>query len=709
MRTFEFQRAVPIWAKEREREMNCELTFRAAISGAEAVLRLTASSIYRVWVNGVFVAAGPARAAHGFYRVDEISLTPYLKLERNVLVIEVVAFNVNSYDTLDQPGFLTAEVLQNDVVAAATGDASFTVFDLHERIQRIQRYSFQRAFGEAYRLTAEKRRFYLGSMDAERLETAIQPDKRYLVRELPMPDFELLPAQEVIRMGHVRFDIPCAAPIRDRAHTNIGSKLKGYRMEELDEHLSDEAQTFVWEEETEQSVSPVCVSLENGYALYRFAYNATGFLQMHIQCEQACVVYLLFDEILSDGDVDFLRLTNCNCFKYDLDAGEHTIMSFAPYTMMFLKAAVKGRCTISDVSIIEYQHPKPVVQIAVPDNQPLRLICDSAVRTFRQNALDVFMDCPSRERAGWLCDSFFTARVEYVLTGRCTVEKAFLENFLLADQFEHLPTGMLPMCYPADHYDGVFIPNWAMWFVLELEEYLTRSSDTDLITRAKKRVFDLLHYFEKFENSDGLLERLPSWVFVEWSAANDWVQDVNFPSNMLYARTLQAASRLYQEPSLLEKSNRLREVIRKRSYNGRFFTDHELIENGQYQNPGHQSEVCQYYAFFTGIADRQTDSELWETLVKEFGPGRAKECYPQVAPANAFIGDYLRLELLFLNGQAETLLTDLQMYFQPMAARTGTLWEHNMPSASCCHGFASHVLYWLAKIYGTENNAHANA
>ena len=95
-------------------------------------------------------------------------------------------------------------------------------------------------------LLQKKRGFYLGSMDAKRLEAAIQPDKRYLVRELKMPDFERLPAEEVIRMGRVRFDIPCAVPIRDRAYTNIGPKLKGYRMEELEEHLSDETQTFVW-------------------------------------------------------------------------------------------------------------------------------------------------------------------------------------------------------------------------------------------------------------------------------------------------------------------------------------------------------------------------------------------------------------------------------------------------------------------------------
>ena len=59
--------------------------------------------------------------------------------------------------------------------------------------------------------------------------------------------------------------------------------------------------------------------------------------------------------------------------------------------------------------------------------------------------------------------------------------------------------------------------------------------------------------------------------------------------------------------------------------------------------------------------------------------------------------------------QTEKLLQDLKEYFTPMAERTGTLWEHDQPSASCCHGFASHVLYWLAKIYGTEKTQYAGA
>ena len=52
-------------------------------------------------------------------------------------------------------------------------------------------------------------------------------------------------------------------------------------------------------------------------------------------------------------------------------------------------------------------------------------------------------------------------------------------------------------------------------------------------------------FFTQFENSDGLLEKLKSWVFVEWSDANKYVQDVNYPSNMLYAAALNAAGKLY--------------------------------------------------------------------------------------------------------------------------------------------------------------------
>jgi len=34
-------------------------------------------------------------------------------------------------------------------------------------------------------------------------------------------------------------------------------------------------------------------------------------------------------------------------------------------------------------------------------------------------------------------------------------------------------------------------------------------------------------------------------------------------------------------------------------------------------------------------------------------------------------------------------------YWHDMAERTGTLWEFSAPTASCCHGYASHVVHVL--------------
>ena len=143
------------------------------------------------------------------------------------------------------------------------------------------------------------------------------------------------------------------------------------------------------------------------------------------------------------------------------------------------------------------------------------------------------MDCPSRERAGWLCDSFFTAKTEYFLTKESLVEKSFLENFLHEDTYEFLPDGMLPMCYPADFYDKNYIPQWAMWLVLQLKEYYERSQDIDLIERFELKIKKLFTFYSQHENMYGLLEKLGGWNFVEHSKANDLINDVNYPTNML--------------------------------------------------------------------------------------------------------------------------------------------------------------------------------
>jgi len=92
----------------------------------------------------------------------------------------------------------------------------------------------------------------------------------------------------------------------------------------------------------------------------------------------------------------------------------------------------------------------------------------------------------------------------------------------------------------------------------------------------------------------------------------------------------------------------------------------------------------------------EEDEELWNTMVNDFGPDRKQTGkWQEIYPSNAFIGNYLRLELLSNAEIYDKLESDICGYFDYMAKRTGTLWEHDSIKASCNHGFASHVLVWL--------------
>ena len=629
---------MPVWADGRAEEVNVYLTFRTLVKGddvQQAKVRLTASTDYRLSVNGEFVSHGPCVAAHGFYRIDVCDITPFLHSGNNVVAIEVAGYNVPSYYLLAQPSFLQTEVVADGKVIACTGDDSFAAYELKQR-HNSRKLSFQRATAEEYTLTPDWRDCLT---DADWKGTPVtlsaQEPKTLLERGVAQPDYTL----------------HAASAMND--------------------------------------------------SLFRFHCNSTGFIGMALHVKAPSRLQTCFDEILgADGHVNYTRMGFDASFSLNLQPGDYVFEAFEPYTMQYMEfRTIYGDVDVEYVYMRDYCGNGVDRAQFISDNPILNRLFESARETHRQNALDIFMDCPSRERAGWLCDSYFSSRVAYDMSGHTRIEHNFLENFLLPDTFPDIAPGMLPMCYPSDHCNENYIPNWAMWFVLELEEYLHRTGDRALVDRAKERVYALVDFFRPFLNSDGLLEHLDKWVFVEWSAANDYVQDVNYPSNMLYARMLDAVASLYDDASLAEQAEQVRATIRSQSYDGRFFCDNAIrLEDGTLQRTDNHTEACQYYAFFLKTATPDTYPELWSKLRDEFGPKRKSvNPYPDVPFANAFIGNYLRLELLSEYGLKAQLLDECVAEYTKMANRTGTLWENMGDYASCNHGFAAHIGHVLMR------------
>lgn len=706
-----FISAKPIWAKGLEKEKNITLGLYKKISCQKdsAVLKIAVSGFYKVFLNGEFMYFGPARCAHGYYRVDEIELP--LEKGENHIAIETVNYYVNSFYSLMQKGFIQAELTVDGAVFAATGAVDGKVFELlrlNERIRKIQRYSYQRPFAEAYMLDADYCGWRVGENGGNVSEeyTVITEGKWLLPRNIPPYEFPTALPDGKVGAGTVKTGVKPEHYRKDRSLIHIKDpafgNLEGFFEDELQEHLSDEVQEFHTEKLSRQSepYSGTTKLRSKEFEILSFPSEKTGFITAEINCISDGTLYFLFDEILTEnGDVDPLRLDCCNVIKATFKKGHYSFMSAEPVGFKYIKLlCTDGELELDRLCITQTVCPVPITFHYKSNDEGLNKIILAARETFIQNSFDIFTDCPTRERAGWLCDSFFLGRAEKAFTGENFIEKNFLENYLLPDRFENIPEGMLPMCYPADVDSEGFIPNWAMWFILELKDYRERNKDTAFISRFKQMAYRLLGWFEKYENADGLLEHLPGWVFIEWSKANDFVQDINFPSNMLYSAMLYAAGELYGDEVLKRKAEKLKITIRKRSFDGEFFRDNEIYENGRLNLTSNRTETCQYYAFFTGVATKELYPELLEKLVINFGPDRVKNgLYPEIYPSNAFIGNFLRLEMLCVNGYYSQLLKEVKGYFFYMTELTGTLWEHISTAASCNHGFASYVAVLIQK------------
>lgn len=689
-----FKAARPVWPKDRAEKMNDLVRFQVQfdVSGCEkATLRLTGSTLYRVFLNGAFLAYGPARGPKGIFRVDEIILP--VEKGTNLLQIEVSGSNVNSFYYMDHPSFLQAEIYTETQILAYTG-RDFQAYDLcaHDgpcaacaRIQKVSRFSYQRMFAEAYVVQQKDQ--------AQLLELEEQPVMPLLPRCVPQPTYSMdtsyVPVKQVRRRYDASVEIPYVRYVNDVGKDGF----KGFQIDELKLNMFAEVNRYVKDDN-----GPIASSLYCGRI------NNTGFLRLKVNCKKPGRLVVMTAEVEeAQGGVRPTRLDTTDAVFWEIkEAGIYELEALEANTFKYAEVFFDGGAQgeVLQFSLREYKSPLAWNTPFHADDPVLEQIFEAGRETFAANAVDCFTDCPSRERGGWLCDSFFIARTSFLLTGSTLLERVFLENFAYTEHFDNIPEGMFPMVFPSDTRKDFFIPNWAMWLVIETEDYLKRCDDQELKLAFKDKFLALIAYLDSFLNEDGLLEKLPSWVFIEWSQANFFVQDVNYPSNMTYAGILDAVSRMYDMPELAKRAQNMRDIIRRQSWNGQWFCDHAVrqADGSLLVVPDDISETCQYYAFFFNVATPEEYPVLWQRLLNDFGPDRqSRGLWQNIWPSNAFIGNYLRLELLSLAGKHQQVLQESKGYFQKMAEKTGTLWEHDSTVASCCHGFAAYINVLLTR------------
>ena len=688
--------AKPIFLKGLNKEYNVFACFKKEFNVQEDVtnskLQITARSFYRLYVNDVFVMHGPARTAHGYLRVDEIDITIHLKKGSNTICVYVLSysdcFNGYSNECTLEPGMLLL-ALQIDNQLELVSDSTFKGYRMVKKI-KAGRISHCRSESEIYVLDGQE----FEEHGVEELEL----DAILLQRGMRYPDLTRIKDCKLLEFGSCKYDESIQVPPEFYEHMykdhynqvqyrpdQDGKRCVTYPLKGRVTYLEENEYEICSEDD------------ENPYIIFDFGKSHVGFINLEFEVEELnpgafCDIH--HSEALDlVGDIS---IQTSGSIRLIVNKDKVTFTSMEPYLLRYLKVCFAGvkSVKIKTVSIYTYYYPDLMEGYFRCNDEDLNRLYDAARHTLLLNTLDIFMDCPERERGGWLCDSLWTARSASLMLGDTMVEKAFIENFLLTPSSE-MWNAFFPEVYPgnkSNYNEMTGITTWSFWLMLELCEYVKRTKDKEFAEKFKERVFDFIEGSKVYLGESGLLTNMPH-VFIDWSKSNHYTQPISVSANSLYAYMLISLGELYDCNEFTELGMKIRDTLREAVKNSKHLPDTLEYVDGKLRCGGNTTESNQYTSLWSELFSKEEIKSLAFDVIHTMGPNPTYPNNPYVSGAGLFIGLCIRLDLLAKWGEYDKMLKDMKAIFYPQIKEgPGTLWENSViDTSSRCHGFAAHV------------------
>ncbi len=144
-------------------------------------------------------------------------------------------------------------------------------------------------------------------------------------------------------------------------------------------------------------------------------------------------------------------------------------------------------------------------------NELLNRIWELCANGAKQGTQDTYLDCPTREKGGYLGDAYVTGQTHLYLTGDPKIFRKALQDF--ADSARICP-GLMAVA-PGNLMQE--IADYSLLWPILLERYYMWTGDLQFIQEKQPILDGLLAYFARYENADGLLENVDEkWNLVDW-------------------------------------------------------------------------------------------------------------------------------------------------------------------------------------------------
>jgi hypothetical protein len=333
------------------------------------------------------------------------------------------------------------------------------------------------------------------------------------------------------------------------------------------------------------------------------------------------------------------------------------------------------------------------------DDSTLAPIWEIGWRTARLDAHDTYMDTPYWERLQYVGDTRIQALISYTVAGDDRLARQAIE----AINDSRIPDGITQSRYPSSLPQ--YIPTFSLLWIGMVHDFWMYRNDPDFVRAQLAGTRTVLDWFLRYQRDDGLLRRLPWWVFVDWSEdfqAGEPAQDADGGSSIItlqFIEALRYASELeniYGHRARAEMyrqaAERASEGIRKLCWNEKY----GLLADTPAQK--HFSQHANILGIWLDlIPQAQQQSVLAKILSGSTARFKRDTVLPTMSQATYYFRFYLARALQHA-GMGQEYLSMLQPWRDMLALGLTTWAEQPEPTRSDSHAWSAHPNFDLLTI-----------
>ena len=664
----------------------------------EYIIKISADTRYKLYVNGEFLQFGPARGDDKVWYYDEVNLAPALREGENVLAVEVLRYplaygegNFGMFRTAS-PGLYVEE--------ADAGRAEYHLAtDSSWKCRKAEEYHIRReAPGFAPLMYLEERwgeEAFQGWKLAGYEESVWSDAFAYNVMDL--------------KAAAVPADLsPRPIPYMMLARKKAGSVVPKYEPET----------SAGWEELLNgEGILEIPAHTETEIELHA-GELVCGYLSLRVRHGRGTAVRILSSEgYVQEGEGIHSRLPKkgdrmdwvhghlqgyediYHVSGYGLADREEVYEPYWFRTFRFLRLEIRTGeepCVLTGLDCLETGYPLEVKAGAETSDESMAGIWDISLRSLKRCMHETYMDCPFYEQLQYAMDSRSEILYTYMISADDRLARQCMDDLRRSQRAD----GMINCCYP--NYGPNVIPGFAIYYILMVYDHMMYFGDRKLVRKHLPCIDGILEYFDNHLEARGLVGKTGGhiseryWSFIDWSPM--WNESVGMPpaglqgpitmESLLYIMGLQHAAKLCE---YVGRADTAAEYLCRAESVQEAVNRHCRDEEGVYTDgPGirQYSQHCQMFALLTDTVTTEEGRILMQKTLDE------REKYAQYTVSTAF---YL-FQALEKAGLYERTGELWDTWRGMLANHLTTCVENNTDERSDCHAWGALLLYELPAV-----------